>query len=84
MGNFSKVPNIGKVLADLLVEANIDSIEKLKQKGAEKAFLELRRIDKTACLSKLNALEGAIQGIRWHDLPAKRRKELKEFFDFLK
>jgi len=25
-------------------------------------------------------LEGAVQGIRWHNLPKERKEELKEFF----
>jgi DNA transformation protein len=28
----------------------------------------------------LYAIEGAIQGIRWHDLEDSRKRELKEFF----
>jgi len=49
--------------------------------GTEQAFIRLSTIDNTACFSMLQALEGAIQGIRWHDLPKERKAELKEFFD---
>jgi hypothetical protein len=32
----------------------------------------------------LFALEGAIQGIRWHILDDRKKNELKEFYDCLK
>jgi DNA transformation protein len=40
-------------------------------------------VDKDACLSKLCALEGAVQGIRWHQLSADRKEELNRFIKTL-
>ncbi len=31
-------------------------------------------------MNRLNALEGAVRGIRWHDLDDDIRKELKGFY----
>jgi len=31
-------------------------------------------------MNRLSALEGAVRGIRWHDLDADVKKELKEFY----
>jgi len=74
------MPNIGKVVAEKLIQAGIISPEELKTIGTEQAFIRLQTIDETACFSMLQGLEGAIQGIRWHNLPKERKEELKEFF----
>lgn len=84
MNKLSDMPNIGKTLEKLLIEAGIDSEEKLKKLGSKEAYLSIRKIDETACLSKLCALEGAIQGIRWHNLSEATKKDLKIFFDGVK
>ena len=75
----TEMPNIGKVVAEKLILAGITSPEELKAIGSEQAFIRLQTIDETACLSMLQALEGAVQGIRWHNLPRERKEELKEF-----
>ena len=72
--------NIGKVVAEKLIQVGITSPEELKSVGSEQAFIRLQTIDETACLSMLQALEGAVQGIRWHNLPKERKEDLKEFF----
>lgn len=77
----SALPNLGKTLTDKLKLAGIDSPENLRQVGSEKAFLKLSTIDKHACLNMLYALEGAIQGIRWHNLSQERKSELKLFYN---
>ena len=76
----TELPNIGKVVAEKLCEVGITTPEELKAIGTEQAFIRLQTIDETACLSMLQGLEGAIQGIRWHNLPRERKEELKEFF----
>ena len=75
----SKMPNIGKVLSEKLVQVGIDTPEKLKATGSENAFIRLKTVDSGACLSMLCALEGAIQDIRWHNLNKERKAELKAF-----
>ena len=76
----TEMPNIGKVVAEKLCQVGITTPEELKEIGSEQAFIRLQTIDETACLSMLQGLEGAIQGIRWHNLPRKRKEELREFF----
>ena len=80
----NQLPNIGKVVAEKLIQVGINTPEQLKAIGSEKAFIRIQTIDETACLSMLQALEGAVQGIRWHDLPKERKDELKEFFHLRK
>lgn len=79
MKQLSELPNIGKIAERKLKEVRIETPEQLYELGAEQVFLRLQTIDDGACLSMLCALEGAIQGIRWHDLPKDRKGELKEF-----
>ena len=76
----TQLPNIGKVVAEKLIQVGITTPEELRAVGTEQSFTRLQTIDETACLSMLQALEGAIQGIRWHDLPRERKEELKEFY----
>lgn len=76
----TQLPNIGKVVSEKLIQVGITSPEELKAIGSEQAFIRLQTIDETACLCMLQALEGAVQGIRWHDLPKERKEELKQFF----
>jgi DNA transformation protein len=82
--DLTSLPNIGKTLAELLVQAGIETAAQLKAVGSEKAFIRISAIDSEACLSKLCALEGAIQGIRWHQLSADKKRELREFFAHVK
>jgi DNA transformation protein len=76
----TEMPNIGKVVAEKLILAGITSPDELKALGSEQAFIRLQTIDETACFSMLQGLEGAVHGIRWHNLPKERKEELKEFF----
>lgn len=84
MKSLTECPNIGKVLAEKLKLAGVDSLEKLIQNGTENTFCKLRTIDNEACINSLYAIEGAVQNIRWHNLPEERKSELKMFFNSLK
>lgn len=76
----SQLPNIGKILAEKLRLVGIENANQLKNFGTENAFIKLKTVDNDACINMLCAIEGAIQGIRWHDLAKQRKEELKEFF----
>ncbi len=80
MEKLSSLPNISTVLENLLNEAGITTPEELRNLGTENAFLRIQAVDETACFCKLCALEGAIQGIRWHNLSDNRKEELRGFF----
>ena len=84
MGELSKLPNISTVVEGKLNEVGIITQNQLKDIGSKQAFLSLRKNDSGACLNMLCALEGAIQGIRWHSLSDEVKKELKEFHKSLK
>jgi DNA transformation protein and related proteins len=77
------LPNISKVLSGVLADAGIDTPEQLRNLGSREAFLKIKLRDPTACLCKLCALEGAIRGIRWHDLDPAVKEELRTYFKSL-
>ncbi|MBS6511016.1 MAG: TfoX/Sxy family DNA transformation protein, partial [Clostridiales bacterium] len=39
-----------------------------------------RKADPGICLSALQALEGAVRGVRWHSLPSEVKQDLKAFY----
>lgn len=81
MDKIIKLPNIGVKLTERLSEAGFQSLSDLKSMGAEGVFLKLKTVFPDACVSTLFAIEGAILGIRWHDIPEQRKRELKNFFN---
>jgi len=84
MGELSKLPNIGKSVEEQLNLVGINTVEDLKIIGSKEAWLKIREIDKSACINRLYALEGAIRGIRWHNLSEEKKLMLKEFYEFVK
>jgi len=84
VGDLLKLPNIGKNLEIQLINAGIDTKEKLLEKGSKQAWLDIKIADVSACFNRLCALEGAIQGVRWHDLSVEVKEELKDFYNFTK
>lgn len=84
MGKLSELPNIGKVVEEQLNQVGINTYEQLKEIGSKDAWLKIKAIDSSACIHRLYALEGAIQGIRKTQLSAEKKAELKEFYDYFK
>ncbi|MGN0696784.1 MAG: TfoX/Sxy family protein [Oscillospiraceae bacterium] len=80
MGELSKLPNIGGTVEEQLNRAGIFTAEELRSAGAEAAWLKIQQIDSSACIHRLLALEGAIQGVKKTMLPDERKAELKEFY----
>ena len=84
MGELSKLPNIGKEVETQLNTIGIFTYDELKDIGTEQAWLRIQEIDTSACIHRLLALEGAIEGVRKTDLPQPRKAELKDFYDWHK
>ena len=84
MSELTVMMNIGKELAKKLTAVGITSQEELIQAGAKQAFLQLKQEYPNVCLVHLYALEGAINNIEFNCLSEEKKKELKEFSDFLK
>lgn len=80
----TKMPNIGKVTAGQLVEAGVDTPDKLRYMGAKEAFLRIRaQSDPTACVRVLYGLEGAVRGVKDTELPEAVKKDLLAYFKSL-
>lgn len=80
MGELSKLPNIGKTVEEQLVQVGIHSVDELKKIGAKEAWLKIQEIDESACIHRLMALEGAIEGIKKTMLSDEVKADLKEFY----
>ena len=80
MGELSKAINIGPKVEEQLISVGITSLEKLKEIGAKNAWLKIQEIDTSACIHRLLALEGAIQGVKKSDLPDSVKADLKAFY----
>ena len=80
MGELSKLPNIGKVLEMQLSQVGILTEVDLKSVGAKQAWLKIQEIDESACIHRLLALEGAIQGVKKTVLPDDVKADLKAFY----
>lgn len=83
LANLSKMPNIGLILEEKLIGVGINTPEELIVTGSKDAFIRIKAVDNTACYNMLCALEGAIQGIRWHNLTVEIKTDLKGFFQSL-
>ncbi len=80
MGELVKLKNIGKELEKQLNEVGIFTYEDLVNCGSVEAWLKIKKIDSSACINRLMAIEGALQNIRWHDLSKADKEYLKDFY----
>lgn len=84
MAGLTSMMNIGKEMEKKLVSVGIDSSGKLMETGSKNAFFRLKQKYPNVCLVHLYALEGAIQNTEFNSLSEDKKRELKEFNDFLK
>ena len=84
MGELSKLPNIGLVVEKQLNDVGIKTYEELKKIGSMEAWLKIKSIDPSACIHRLYALEGAIEGVKKSVLPSEMKEKLKEFYNLNK
>lgn len=84
MGELSKMPNIGSELERQLNTVGITTFNELQNLGSQQAWLKIKAIDDSACLHRLYALEGAIEGIKKSELDSCMKMELKAFFNSFK
>ncbi len=72
--------NIGPICARELLDVGIDSVDKLKELGAKKAYEKICAqpgYDGNYHAAYLYALEGAILDCDWRHIPAEKKKEYK-------
>lgn len=80
MSGLLELPNVGKVLDDLLNQIGVHTYEELRSMGSKQAFLKIRDKDAGACLHMLYGLEGAVEGIKDSLLSKEVKEDLKEFY----
>ena len=80
MGELSKLPNIGETVEEQLNQVGINSVDELKSIGAKEAWLKIQKIDESACIHRLMALEGAIEGVKKTILSDEVKADLKDFY----
>lgn len=84
MSELTSLRNIGKEMEKKLTSIGIDSAEKLIESGSKQAFMKLKEAYPSVCLVHLYTLEGAITDVEFNSLSEDKKKELKEFSDFLR
>ncbi len=73
----SEMPNIGKVLEARLEAVEIRTPADLAEVGSLAVLQRLGALNAPGCLNMLYALEGALRGMRWHDLSPEIKNQLK-------
>ena len=80
MGELAKLPNIGSAVEEQLQQVGIHTPEQLRETGAKNAWLKIQAIDPSACIQRLQGLEGAVRGIPKKLLPDDVKEDLREFY----
>ncbi|MEE1019746.1 MAG: TfoX/Sxy family protein [Acutalibacteraceae bacterium] len=80
MGELTKLANIGAKLEQQLNDVGIFTEQQLRECGSKQAWAMILQNDPSACIMRLSALEGALRGVRWHDLPSDVKADLKAFY----
>ena len=71
-----KLRNIGPKSSAWLRQVGLRTEEDLRAIGALEAFMRVKRAGFKPSLNLLYALEGALLGCHWQDVPSERRSEL--------
>ena len=84
MAELTSMANIGREMARKLKNVGIDTPEMLTAAGAKQAFFQMKNLYPNVCLVHLYALEGAVRGVEFNELPPEVKADLKEFSGALK
>ena len=80
MTSLKDLPNIGSKIEKHLHAIGVQSLADLKKMGSLEAWKRIRALDpkKDCCICALYALEGAIVGLCWYELPEGMKNKLKK------
>lgn len=78
MAELTSMKNIGKELSRKLTAVGIGSAEELTEAGSKKAYVLLKMAFPEVCVVHLYALEGAIEGVDFSELPPEKCESLSE------
>ncbi len=74
--NIADLPNLGPKSQQMLAQAGIHTIEQLRELGAVRAYVQVKRVWNGASLNLLWAMEGALSGRHWQDVAKHDRLRL--------
>ncbi len=76
MTNIADLPNFGPKSQQMLESANIHTVEQLRELGAVRGYLQVKRAGTNASLNLLWAMEGALSGQHWREVAKHERLRL--------
>lgn len=76
MTRIADLPNFGPKSQQMLEQAGIKTVEQLRELGAVRAYLQVKRSGGNASLNLLWALEGALTGQHWQVVAKEERLRL--------
>ena len=74
--NFSDLPNFGPKSQQMLAQAGIRTLEQLRELGAVRAYVQVKRSGACSSLNLLWAMEGALSGRHWQEVAKHDRLSL--------
>ena len=74
--NLADLPNFGPKSRQMLAQAGIRTVEQLRELGAVRAYLQVKRAWDGASLNLLWAMEGALSRRHWQDVAKHDRLRL--------
>jgi DNA transformation protein and related proteins len=74
--NIADLPNLGPKSQQMLAQAGIHTIEQLRELGAVRAYLQVKRAGNGVSLNLLWAMEGALSGRHWQEVAKNDRLRL--------
>lgn len=75
-GTLESLPNLGKVSAQWLRQAGIDTPAKLEELGAVRAYFYVEALGVNPSLNLLYALQGALENSHWQHIARQQRESL--------
>ena len=76
MASNEKIRNVGPKSAAWLRQVGVRTLEDLRAVGVIETFMKVKRAGFKPSLNLLYALEGALVGCHWQEVPQERRAEL--------
>ena len=70
------LPNLGPKSKAMLIRSGISTIEQLRELGAVRAYVQVKRVERSASLNLLWGLEGALTNRPWREVAKQDRLRL--------
>ena len=74
--NIADLPNFGPKSQQMLAQAGIHTLEQLREPGAVRAYVQVKRSGACSSLNMLRAMEGALSGRHWQEVAKHDRLSL--------